>query len=271
MQNGASCTRCNMTRCNMSYALWRVQSLPALMSSAACLTGALQALACQPVLPKQQPCRHDTAAITCCKQAGAHLLTMRAADPCDRPMWQTHVTSCAGLQVTAKLFQRVADQGVPPAVLPALGGFVTGMVALQYPEVLYQGFGNVNAILQNRYHFEPPLLFQILAVKILCTSVSKGAGLVGGTYAPSIFMGKLLIAPTRASCHPEGWQQALHDAASHHSAWLVNEAAGLALQRKFQAELLLLDGTGVALDSGLPEHPFAKTCIQQSFTVLVAL
>lgn len=87
------------------------------------------------------------------------------------------------------MFKRAGQQGLDPALMPALGGLFTGFVALQYPEVLYQGFGNVNAILQNRGHFPPLLLFQILAVKILCTSVSKGSGLVGGAYAPSIFMG----------------------------------------------------------------------------------
>lgn len=73
--------------------------------------------------------------------------------------------------------------------MPAIGGLVTGIMACQYPEVLYQGFGNVNAILQNKESFAPPLLFQILAAKIFVTSVSKGSGLVGGAYAPSIFMG----------------------------------------------------------------------------------
>lgn len=95
-------------------------------------------------------------------------------------------------QVTADLFQRIEQKGVPTPLMPAIGGLVTGLMALQYPEVLYQGFGNVNAILQNRDHFAPLLLFQILAVKIFCTSVSKGSGLVGGAYAPSIFMGATL-------------------------------------------------------------------------------
>ncbi len=103
----------------------------------------------------------------------------------------TSVTAQCVLQVTADLFQRIERQGVPTTLMPAIGGLVTGLMALQYPEVLYQGFGNVNAILQNRDHFAPLLLFQILAVKIFCTSVSKGSGLVGGAYAPSIFMGRL--------------------------------------------------------------------------------
>ncbi|KAL3163044.1 hypothetical protein ABBQ32_009468 [Trebouxia sp. C0010 RCD-2024] len=95
-------------------------------------------------------------------------------------------------QVTAGVFQRLEQRGVSPVLMPAIGGLVTGLLACQYPEVLYQGFGNVNAILQNKDHFAPLLLFQILAVKIFVTSVSKGSGLVGGAYAPSIFMGATL-------------------------------------------------------------------------------
>lgn len=32
---------------------------------------------------------------------------------------------------------------LPVVLLPALGGLATGVVALAYPEVLYQGFGEV--------------------------------------------------------------------------------------------------------------------------------
>ncbi len=77
--------------------------------------------------------------------------------------------------------------------MPALGGLFTGIVALRYPEVLYQGFGNVNAILQNKANYAPWLLLQILGMKIICTSVCRGSGLVGGIYAPSIFMGEFLF------------------------------------------------------------------------------
>ena len=65
-----------------------------------------------------------------------------------------------------------------------------GVVALAYPEVLYQGFGNVNAILEARgSDYAPLLLLQIVAAKILTTAVCQRSGLVGGIYAPSIFMG----------------------------------------------------------------------------------
>lgn len=67
---------------------------------------------------------------------------------------------------------------------------LAGLVALAYPEVLYQGFGNVNAILEARQaEYAPVLLLQIVAAKILTTAICQRSGLVGGIYAPSIFMG----------------------------------------------------------------------------------
>ena len=75
-------------------------------------------------------------------------------------------------------------------MLPALGGLCTGLVALAFPEILYQGYSNVNALLELRTDdYAPGLLLQMLAAKVLATAVCGGSGLVGGIYAPSIFMG----------------------------------------------------------------------------------
>ena len=51
--------------------------------------------------------------------------------------------------------------------------------------------------------FPPSLLLQILGVKIITTAVCKGSGLVGGIYAPSIFMGvRIAVSYSRAAgCH----------------------------------------------------------------------
>lgn len=47
-----------------------------------------------------------------------------------------------------KSFLRLRNSGVQPATMPVLGGLACGSVALLYPEVTYQGFENVNALLQ---------------------------------------------------------------------------------------------------------------------------
>lgn len=95
-------------------------------------------------------------------------------------------------KTVSEAFSQVRRNVALETAMPALGGLFTGIVALRYPEVLYQGFGNVNAILQNKANYAPWLLLQILGMKIICTSVCRGSGLVGGIYAPSIFMGATL-------------------------------------------------------------------------------
>ena len=52
------------------------------------------------------------------------------------------------LQVSLTSFERLEAAGVDEAVLPIIGGALTGIAAVAYPEILYQGFSNVNAILQ---------------------------------------------------------------------------------------------------------------------------
>ncbi|KAK9816460.1 hypothetical protein WJX72_000588 [[Myrmecia] bisecta] len=95
--------------------------------------------------------------------------------------------------VSNEAFKSLKTGALEEAALPALGGLITGVVALGYPEVLYQGFGNVNAILQSHgADYAPALLIQIVVLKIFTTAVCRGSGLVGGIYAPSIFMGATL-------------------------------------------------------------------------------
>jgi len=85
--------------------------------------------------------------------------------------------------------------GVPAALLPPLGGISVGLIALAYPEVLYWGFENVDILLESQpFQKAPPadLLLQLVAAKIVATSLSRASGLVGGYYAPSLFIGAAL-------------------------------------------------------------------------------
>ena len=103
----------------------------------------------------------------------------------------------SALQVSDRTFTRLQSaaagrlpQPAQNILWPTLGGLGTGLIALAYPEVLYQGFGNVNAILEARgSDYAPAVLLQIVAAKVVTTSICQRSGLVGGIYAPSIFMG----------------------------------------------------------------------------------
>lgn len=85
--------------------------------------------------------------------------------------------------------------GVPATLLPPLGGISVGLIALAYPEVLYWGFENVDILLESQpFQKSPPadLLLQLVGAKIVATSLSRASGLVGGYYAPSLFIGAAL-------------------------------------------------------------------------------
>ncbi|EXB40463.1 Chloride channel protein CLC-e [Morus notabilis] len=84
------------------------------------------------------------------------------------------------------------NTGVPKASFPLLGGLAVGLIALAYPEILYWGFENVDILLESRPFVKglsADLLLQLVAVKILTTSLCRASGLVGGYYAPSLFIG----------------------------------------------------------------------------------
>lgn len=88
--------------------------------------------------------------------------------------------------------------------LPAIGGLTTGVLALGYPEILYQGFDNVNSVLSSSGEYAPGLLIQIVVVKIIATAISRGSGLQGGLYAPSIFIGAALGSAFGLAVHAIG-------------------------------------------------------------------
>lgn len=82
---------------------------------------------------------------------------------------------------------------IPPAVRPAIGGVCVGLVALQYPQIMGIGYETVEAMLQD-VKFSLPLLLLLLVIKLLMTAISMGSGLVGGVFAPAMFLGASLGA-----------------------------------------------------------------------------
>jgi H+/Cl- antiporter ClcA/CBS domain-containing protein len=77
---------------------------------------------------------------------------------------------------------------IPGYLTPVIGGAVVGIVALKFPQVTGIGYETIEAMLQD-VQFSVFLLVSILIVKMLMTAVSLGSGLVGGLFAPSMFLG----------------------------------------------------------------------------------
>ncbi|PPS40380.1 chloride channel protein [Chroococcidiopsis sp. TS-821] len=82
---------------------------------------------------------------------------------------------------------------IPLAIHPVIGGACVGLVALQYPQVLGIGYETIEAMLQD-VEFSLQLLVVLLVVKLVVTAISLGSGLVGGVFAPAMFLGASLGA-----------------------------------------------------------------------------
>ena len=80
---------------------------------------------------------------------------------------------------------------LPLPLHPIVGGACVGLVALQLPQILGVGYETVQAMLQD-VKFSLPLLLQLLFVKLAMTAISLGSGLVGGIFAPAMFLGASL-------------------------------------------------------------------------------
>ncbi|BAZ91404.1 Cl- channel voltage-gated family protein [Raphidiopsis curvata NIES-932] len=80
---------------------------------------------------------------------------------------------------------------IPKPLQPVIGGFLVGLVALKYPQILGIGYGTVEAILQDR-EFSLYLLLALMVLKLLLTAISSASGFVGGLFAPAMFLGASL-------------------------------------------------------------------------------
>ncbi|KAL9261576.1 Chloride channel protein CLC-e-like protein [Drosera capensis] len=113
------------------------------------------------------------------------------------------VATCERIQTTG---------GIPRSVFPVFDGVFVGLLALAYPEILDWGFENVDILLESRPFvagLSANLLLQLVAIKILATSLGRASGLVGGDYAPSLFIGaatgmayEKFLAMSAAQSHP---------------------------------------------------------------------
>ncbi len=74
---------------------------------------------------------------------------------------------------------------------PILGGLLVGITALKFPQITGIGYETIEAMLQD-VGFSLTLLVLLVAVKLIMTGISLGSGLVGGLFAPSMFLGASL-------------------------------------------------------------------------------
>lgn len=75
-------------------------------------------------------------------------------------------------------------------VLPACGGFLTGLVGLWFPQVMGAGYDAINAALHGEFTWQ--VLFYLALLKLLVTVFCFTAGTPGGMFAPALFIGGML-------------------------------------------------------------------------------
>lgn len=85
-------------------------------------------------------------------------------------------------------------KGIPKYSKPVIASLFCGIVSLFVPQVLFFGYETLNGLLMNSNNFSTEYLFILLVAKLMTTAVSASSGLVGGTFAPSLFLGGVLGA-----------------------------------------------------------------------------
>lgn len=97
---------------------------------------------------------------------------------------------------TGHLFIRMFERGKtafparwPLSVNVALGGFLVGVIALWFPQVLSAGYPLIDHLIQAGMPIL--LLVTLLLLKMLATSITFGSGAVGGLFAPTLVIGAL--------------------------------------------------------------------------------
>ncbi|CAM9963472.1 unnamed protein product, partial [Laminaria digitata] len=79
---------------------------------------------------------------------------------------------------------------VPQWSKPIMMAGVTGVVGIFYPQqVLFFGYDTLDKLLANTGSYSLPLLCFLCVGKALLTAGALGSGLVGGTFAPALFLG----------------------------------------------------------------------------------
>lgn len=72
---------------------------------------------------------------------------------------------------------------------PLIGAFFSGLIGIFYPQILFFGYDTLDNLLANTGKYGTFQLFQLCFIKAAITAVCFGSGLVGGTFAPSLFLG----------------------------------------------------------------------------------
>jgi len=78
---------------------------------------------------------------------------------------------------------------LPTVLRPMLGGFLVGLIALAFPQILGVGYEATSAALSNR--IELWLLLALIIAKTLATAITISSRMGGGVFSPSLYLGAM--------------------------------------------------------------------------------
>jgi chloride channel protein, CIC family len=79
---------------------------------------------------------------------------------------------------------------MPTYLKPAIGGLLLGIIGLYFPQIFGVGYPSIEKTLNGQ--LGPMLVFGLIGLKIIATSLTLGSGGSGGVFAPSLFIGAML-------------------------------------------------------------------------------
>lgn len=79
---------------------------------------------------------------------------------------------------------------IPSYLKPAIGGLILGLIGLYFPQIFGVGYPSIEKTLNGQ--LGPILVFGLIGLKIIATSLTLGSGGSGGVFAPSLFIGAML-------------------------------------------------------------------------------
>ena len=91
-----------------------------------------------------------------------------------------------GIHLTHEKFSSIFKN---PWSMAFTGGCIVGLIGLYFPDVLGEGYPAVRSMIEGTYEKGLIIVAAGMVVKIIATSLTLGAGGVGGVFAPSLVIG----------------------------------------------------------------------------------
>jgi H+/Cl- antiporter ClcA len=111
-----------------------------------------------------------------------------------------------GFSQTAKLVKDLFDGHIGPQLLckvvkslpyflkPMVGGLLCSLIVIPYLQIIFFSYKTLNVLFHSFLDDSLPFIFSFIVVKTIAAALAASSGLVGGTFAPSLFLGTMMGA-----------------------------------------------------------------------------